>query len=61
MLLANSGNVTRGIDNVVAELTKLKKAVKNGDEKQIQKLLERARRKRNGLMNYKIKHKEIIS
>lgn len=61
VLLANSGNVTRGIDNVVAELTKLKKAVKNGDEKQIQKLLERARRKRNGLMNYKIKHKEIIS
>jgi len=61
VVLSNTENVTRGIDRVIAELIKLKKAVKKGDEEQIKTLLQQARRKRNALINYKIKKKEIIS
>jgi hypothetical protein len=45
---------------MIAELLKLRKAVRDGDEKQIEKLLESARGKRNALMNYKMKRKELL-
>jgi prephenate dehydrogenase len=60
VLLTNSDNVTRGIDKMIAELLKLRKAVKDGNEKQIEKLLESAKGKRNALINYKMKRKELI-
>jgi len=61
VLATNANNTTRGIDKITAELAKLKKAIKSGNEKQIEKLLEAARDKRARLIKYKIKKKEIIS
>lgn len=60
VLATNANNTTRGIDKIIAELEKLKKAIKNGNKKQIEKLLETARSKRSALINYKIKKKELI-
>jgi len=61
VLLTNADNTTKGIDKVIAELLKLKKAVKSGDKKQIEKLLEAARAKRAALIKQKIKRRELIS
>jgi len=61
VLLTNARNATRGIDKVVRELTRLRKAIEKGNRKQIETLLERARTKRVALIEYKIKNKEILS
>jgi prephenate dehydrogenase len=61
ILLTNADNTSRGIDKVIRELEKLKKAIKSGDKKKIEKLLEAARSKRQTLIQYKIKSKEIIT
>lgn len=59
VLLTNVKNSTAGIDKVIAELKKLKKAIKGADKKQIEKLLNAARSKRSALINYKMK-REIL-
>jgi len=61
ILATNARNAVRGIDKIISELSKLKKAIKNGDRKQIESLLNKARDKRAALKNYKIENKEIIS
>jgi len=61
VLLTNTNNTTKGIDKIIAELEKMKKAIKNQDKKQVENMLEAARRKRHILINYKIKKKELIS
>ena len=61
VLLTNAGNSTKGIDKIIAELLKLKKAIKKENKKEIEKLLAKARAKRATLIKYKIKKKEIIS
>jgi len=61
VLLTNAENSTRGIDKIISELLKLKKAIKGRDKKQIEKLLDMARGKRATLINYKMKKKELIS
>ena len=61
ILVTNSHNTMRGIDKVIAELLKLKKAVESEDRKAIEKLLSKARTKRAAMINYKIKSKEMIS
>jgi len=61
VLFTNASNTTKGIDKIIAELLKLKKVIKAGDKKQIEKLLQKARSKRAVLINYKIKKKELIS
>ena len=60
VLLTNTGNISKGIDKVIAELLKLKKAVDNKDKEQIEKLLAAAKKKRAALIDYKIEQKEII-
>ena len=60
VLLTNANNTARGIDRIIAELSKLKKAIKNQDEKRIERLLESARARREALINYKMKRKESI-
>lgn len=60
VLLANANNTARGIDKIVAELLKLKRAIKDADRQRIQKLLEAARAKRAALIKQKIKSKEMI-
>ena len=61
ILLTNTSNASKGIENVVAELKKFRKAIKNENKREIEKLLEKARSKRAELIDYKIKKKEIIS
>lgn len=61
ILLTNASNTVMGIDKVITELKKFQKAIRNGNKREIEKLLEKARGKRAELINYKIKNKEIIS
>jgi len=61
VLLTNANNTARGIDKIIAELVKLKKAMKKENKREIEKLLEKARAKRAELIKYKIKKKELIS
>jgi prephenate dehydrogenase len=61
ILLTNASNTAGGIDKVITELKKFQKAVRSGNKREIEKLLEKARGKRAELINYKIKNKEIIS
>jgi len=60
VLLTNADNSTKGIDKVIAELLKLKKAIKNDNEREIEKLLEAARVKRAALIKGKMRKKELI-
>jgi prephenate dehydrogenase len=59
VLVTNANNITRSIDRITAELIKLKKAIKGGSKKQIEKLLNTARNKRSTLI--KLKEKELMS
>ena len=61
VLLSNTGNLTQGIDRVLAELSKLRKAIEGQDKDRIEALLEGARRKRAALVKYKIQKKELLS
>ena len=61
VLLTNANNTTKGIDKIIAELVKLKKAIKKENKREIEKLLKKAKTKRAAMINYKIKKKEIIS
>jgi prephenate dehydrogenase len=61
ILLTNADSTTRGIDKLIAELTKLKTAIKKKDGREIEKLLQKARDKRAALIEYKIRKKEMIS
>jgi prephenate dehydrogenase len=60
VLLTNAKNISRGIDRLTQELTKLKKAVSAGNRKKIERSLESARTKRSELMKYKMSRKELI-
>jgi len=61
VLLTNANNTTKGIDKIIAELVKLKKAIKKENKREIEKLLAKAKTKRAAMIKYKIKKKEIIS
>jgi prephenate dehydrogenase len=61
VLLTNANNTTKGIDKFIAELVKLKKAIKKENKREIEKLLAKARAKRATLIKYKYKKKELIS
>ncbi len=60
VLMTNAQNTVRGIDRLTRELTKLKKAIRAGDRKKIEKLLDAARAKRSNLVKYKMNRKELI-
>ena len=61
ILLTNPENSAKGVDKIIKELAKLKKAIKSGDRKQTEQLLQKAREKRAMLIKYKIRKKEMIS
>ena len=61
VLLANRENIADGIDRAIAELSKLRAAIRSGKRRQIEQLLEAARRKRATLVKYKIRKKELPS
>ena len=60
ILVTNSANCGRAIDRFIKELQKLQKAVKNENKEQIEKLLDAAKNKRNGLIKYKFRKKELL-
>jgi len=60
VFLTNAKNAVRGIDRLTGELAKLKKAIRTGNKKQIERLLEAARTKRSKLIEYKMNRKELI-
>ena len=61
ILMTNPKNTVRGIDKVIKELSKLQKAIDNGDEKKVEGLLTKARDKRATMINSKIKKKELLT
>lgn len=61
IFLTNIDNCVKGIDKIVSELLKLRKAIKGGDRKEIERLLDAARNKRNKMIAEKIRKKELIS
>jgi len=60
VLLTNANNIAGGIDRITGELARIKKAITSGDKKQIEIILETARKKRAELIKYKMKRKELI-
>jgi prephenate dehydrogenase len=60
ILVTNADNICKSIERLTRELTKLQMAVKNKNEKQIEKLLESARNKRAAMMEHKLKKKDIL-
>ncbi|MBN1807046.1 MAG: prephenate dehydrogenase [Sedimentisphaerales bacterium] len=61
VLLTNVNNTTKGIDKIITELTKIKKAIQKENKREIEQLLKKARKKRSILIKYKYKKKELIS
>ena len=60
ILLANSANCAKCIDRLRKELEKFKKALGAGDNARLKKLLERAREKRAGLIDDKLRKRELV-
>ena len=60
IILTNRKNITKGIDRLISELTLLRKTIKTGDKTALEQLLEQAREKRNAMINYKMKKRELI-
>ena len=60
ILLTNADNICRSIDRLSSQLKRLQTAIKNRDQKQIEKLLEAARSKRAALIEEKLKKKDIL-
>jgi prephenate dehydrogenase len=59
IFLTNADNTSKGIDTIITELRKIQKALKAGDQKQVEKLLETARNKRDTMIKYKMSKKEL--
>jgi prephenate dehydrogenase len=60
ILMTNPRSCTGGIDKLIAQLRLIQKAIRSGDEKKVQKLLEQAAQKRARLIQYKIDQKELF-
>jgi len=61
VLLANAENLIAGIDRALAELSKLRSAVRAQDREALEAILEGASKKRAWLVKYKIGKKELLS
>ena len=59
VLLTNANNITKGIDKIIAELNKIKKAIQKENKQEIEQLLKAAKKKRSILIKYKYKKKEL--
>jgi len=59
VLLTNKGNIAKGIDRMIRELSKLKDAIKRSDRGRVENLLKSARGKRGRLIRYKMRRKEL--
>jgi len=61
ILLANARNCGKAIERLKMELEEFKKALEAGDGARVEKLLERARDRRAGLIEDKLRRRELIS
>ena len=59
IVLTNAGNIVKGIDSVIWEVSKLRTAAKSGNKSKVESLLKKARDKRGELIKYKMKRKEL--
>ena len=60
ILMTNAATCVTGIDELIAQLELVQKAIQSGDEKQVIKLLEKAAQKRSKMIQYKIEQKELF-
>ncbi|HOK67161.1 MAG TPA: prephenate dehydrogenase [Anaerohalosphaeraceae bacterium] len=60
ILLTNPRNCIQGIDRLIAELKKIRTAISQQDERKIERLLEKARSKREKMIAAKLKQKELF-
>ena len=60
IVLTNHKTIALGIDRLIRQLTAMKKAVARQDAAAIQKLLEKARVKREAMIEYKLKRRELM-
>lgn len=60
ILLTNPDACTSGIDKLIAQLQRFRTAIEDGDEQQLEKLLDHARQKREQLIEYKLEQKELF-
>ena len=60
ILMTNPGICSQGIENLIIQLKKIQAAIEAGDDKEVQRLLEQAVKKRTALIEYKIEHKELF-
>jgi prephenate dehydrogenase len=60
VLLTNANNTSKGIDKITAELARLKRAITTQNRRQVEKLLEKARNKRDALIKYKMGSGQLI-
>ncbi|MDD5457915.1 MAG: prephenate dehydrogenase [Phycisphaerae bacterium] len=61
IVMANSANLAKGIEKIINELERVKRAIEKKDKKSIEEFLAKARIKRAAMMNYKIENKELES
>ncbi|MBN2511537.1 MAG: prephenate dehydrogenase/arogenate dehydrogenase family protein [Sedimentisphaerales bacterium] len=60
IVLTNHHNITLGIDQLVRQLGRMKKAIAAQDAAKVKDLLETARAKREKLIAYKLKKRELL-
>ena len=60
ILLTNRQTSIKCIDKLIRELQKIQMAIKENDEKKVEKLLNKARTKRQALIDYKIEQGELF-
>lgn len=60
ILLTNPKNILRGIDRYIHQLRQFRQALAKSDANRLEKLLAQARQKRQKLIDYKLKQKELL-
>lgn len=60
IVLTNHRNIVQGIDQIIRQLGIMKKAIAAQDAEKVKKLLEIARSKREKLIEYKLKNRELL-
>jgi len=60
ILLTNSDNIAKGLDDLIKELTKIRRAIRNKNAARIEQLLAQAARKRADMIRYKVRNKELV-
>ena len=60
ILMTNAPTCVKGIDSLIAQLMLMRKAIADGDEKKVKKLLQQAGEKRSKMIQRKIDQKELF-